>query len=506
MIDTANFDVIVGGGGIAGTAVAAALQQLDYQILLVEPGQYDERRLAGEVFHPPGVTALAELGLLPPLSEIPAVTINGFFVSCGDNCIRLPYDAVPAHRGPGLCLEHSLIRERMLATIGTLPKVTLNRGGRVVGIDQSDPSHLVVEVREGTRSQVYRCRMLVIADGSPSRLACLAGIDVYRRRISTVWGYRLTAENLPPGGFCQVFLGAATPILFYPIGNDGARILFDFPYESARPPTVTECLALAETLPGSLRSEVTHVIRRKQRMSVLAQAITTRRVVSGRAVLVGDAGGCCHPLTATGMTRCVSDALLLRNALVERHGDFPAALQLYQRRRRWPQATRLVLADALRDAFTGTSPESRVMRNGVFALWRDRSVGRSATLALLSTADGRPLALMRQMIAAMARGFLHHIRHPSPADRGHDTFSIVWAILAILFRRIRQVLIVTTPTDAGPTEGQLLHNVRMKNANRHNVRGAFRFVYRWRDGLLRCSLKSAKKRHERIKAERISMS
>src|SRR5262249_56116023 len=176
MPHTADIDVIVGGGGVAGMAAAAAIHQLGYQVLLVEPGLNDERRLAGEVFHPPGVAGLAELGLLPAVMSTPAVTVNGFSVSSDGDFIRLPYDTVPTHRLPGLCLEHSLIRRRMRDAVSALPNIMLNCA-RVVGVDQSDPSSLVVDIAsERHTTSRYRCRILVAADGTSSRLARLPGI------------------------------------------------------------------------------------------------------------------------------------------------------------------------------------------------------------------------------------------------------------------------------------------------------------------------------------------
>jgi squalene monooxygenase len=398
-----DIDVIVGGGGVAGTA-AAAIQQLGYRVMLVEPGLNDERRLAGELFHPPGVAGLAELGLLSELMHAPAVTVGGFFVSSDGDSIPLPYDSVPAHRMPGLCLEHALIRKRMLNGVSALPNVILKRGARVVGIDQSEPSCLIIQVASEHNAAVsYRCRMLVAADGTSSRLARLAGIAVHNCRISTIWGYRVGSESLPQSEYGHVFLGAGTPILLYPIGRDEARILFDIPYRSDRRSTAADCLAMAAALPPALRRKVERAIATQPRMSVLTHAVTAERSVRGRVVLVGDAGGSCHPLTATGMTMCISDALLLRKALSERAGDVPDALQLYQQRRRWPQATRLALAEALRDALCGTSAEMRVLRGGILAYWRDSAAGRTATLALLSTADGRPLALLRHHCGHGAR-------------------------------------------------------------------------------------------------------
>jgi 2-polyprenyl-6-methoxyphenol hydroxylase-like FAD-dependent oxidoreductase len=342
---------------------------------------------------------------------------------------------------PGLCLDHGLIRARMLNAVSALSNVTFKRDARVVRIDQSEAAHLVVNVAAGGETTRYRCRMLIAADGTSSRLARLAGIGVRNRRISTVIGYRISTENFPQREYGQVFLGAATPMLLYPIGRDQARILFDIPYRSDSRATAADCISLAAALPVALREEVVRAIETQPRLSVVTQAITAERSVQGRVVLVGDAGGSCHPLTATGMTMCISDALLLRKALIERASNLPAALQLYQQRRRWPQATRLALADALRDALCGASPELRVVRSGILAHWRDSTAGRAATLALLSTADGRPLVLLRHIVAVMVRGFVAHVRNPSPEDSGIGALTVAWSLLTSLFRHARQILI-----------------------------------------------------------------
>src|SRR5262249_33205435 len=238
----------------------------------------------------------------------------------------------------------------------------------------------------------------------------MAGINVHSRRISTILSYRVGAESLPRRDYGHVFLGGGTPILLYPIAADEARILFDIPYDSGRRPDATDCLPMAAAaFPPALRRAVEDAIAAQPRMTVLTHASAADRSVAGRIALVGDAGGSCHPLTASGMTMCINDALLLRRALSERPDRLPEALALYQRRRRWPQATRLALAEALRDAFGGTSPELRVVQNGILAYWRDNAAGRAATLALLSTADGRPLALLRQFVAVMIRGFIENL-------------------------------------------------------------------------------------------------
>jgi len=439
MTDPLEVDVVIGGGGVAGTAAAIALQQLGYHVVVIEPGQHDERRLAGEVFHPPGVAGLAELGLLPALMTGSIATINGFCVFSEGECIRLPYDCVPAHSKGGLCLEHGLIRARLMKAASALPSVTVKDGARVVGIDQSDASRVVVDVASDGAIKRYRCQMLIAADGSPSRLARLAGIAVQDRRISTMVGYRISMQNLADPEYGSVYLGGEAPILVYPIGCGQARVLFDTPYQSGRQVTAANCLALAEAMPLALRQEVAEAIATHPRMSVSTRASSPESSVRGRVVLVGDAGGSCHPLTATGMTMCVGDALLLRRALMARPDSPVDALRLYEQRRRWPQTTRLLLAQALREAFIGATPEMRVVRRGMLSHWRRSPSGRIATLALLSTADGRPLSLLRQIATVMMRGLVDHFCSRTSNER-ETTIRLAKALVANLLRNVHEIL------------------------------------------------------------------
>src|SRR5271154_1845534 len=90
-----DYDVIIAGGGVAGISAAAALKEFGWSVLIVEPGQHADRRLAGELIHPPGVAALTELGLCGAGSFDGAVPIKGFiaFTGFGDSRsqISLPY-------------------------------------------------------------------------------------------------------------------------------------------------------------------------------------------------------------------------------------------------------------------------------------------------------------------------------------------------------------------------------------------------------------------------------
>jgi squalene monooxygenase len=444
-----ELDIIVGGGGVAGVAAAAALHQLGYRVGLVEPGQNDARRLAGEVFHPPGVAGLAELGLLPALLEAPMARIKGFSVSSAApevGPIRLAYDEVGAHETSGLGVEHGIIRHYLLNAVAALG-VSVLRGKRVIAVDQSDRSRVMVTVANGSAIEQYGCRLVIAADGAQSRMARSLGIAIRQRRISTLFGYRIARKHLWDDDYGHVIFGAPAPILLYPISRNDARILFDVPHVSGRLPQIEDCFGMSSVLPSCLRQEVERAIASQSRMSAFANAITPDRAVEDRVVLVGDAAGACHPLTASGMTRCISDALLLRDAIAEQPKSLARALQNYQRRRRWPQATRLTLADALREAFCGATVETRILRGGIMSYCRASATGRAATMALLSTAEGRPRALLREIINVAMRGYSAHLRAPLPPDENSrvSAYRIMNGLFAVMFRQVKQIFL-----NAGP--------------------------------------------------------
>ena len=440
-----DVDIIIGGGGVAGTAAAAALHQLGYRVVLVEPGQQDKLRLAGELFHPPGVTGLAELGLLPALLDAPLKRIKGFLVSSAADdgrSIRLPYDEVGAHATSGIGLEHSVIRHQLMQAVEAMG-ITVLHGTRVIAIDQDDPSCVAVTVANGSASATrqYRCRLVIAADGAQSRMARSVGIAIHQRRISTLFGYRIAGGDLPNFDYGQVILGAPAPVLVYPISSTEARVLFDVPHASGRLPQAADCVEIGSVLPAWLRPAAHQAIAEQAQMSVFASAVTIDRLVEDRVVLVGDAAGACHPLTASGMTRCIDDALLLRDAIAESPGDIKRALHDYQRRRRWPQATRLTLADALRDAFCGATAETRVLRRGIVSYCRASARGRAKTMALLSTAEGRPLVLLREVLMVAIRGYLGHLRAPQPPDEGRPkAYRLMKGLFALVTAHVKQIL------------------------------------------------------------------
>ena len=201
-------------------------------------------------------------------------------------------------------------------------------------------------------------------------------------------GY-LLRDGLPPyPGFASVFLGGPAPTLAYAIGNNAVRLMFDVPQNAYGVEAPSRDEAYCQALPEPFRSRVRAALSSQRALVSVNYSVLADAVCRGRLALVGDAAGCCHPLTATGLTASTRDAIHLRQALRET-SDVPAAVRRYAMLREGPQRTRVALAESLYQAFSEPTPEMRLLRDGILRFWQRSRRGRAASLALLSTHEGR---------------------------------------------------------------------------------------------------------------------
>jgi 2-polyprenyl-6-methoxyphenol hydroxylase-like FAD-dependent oxidoreductase len=377
-------DVVIAGGGIAGASVAAALRDVGCEVLVVEPGLDSTKRLAGELLHPPGVADLAALGLLDNLTALGAAPIGGFAVlpEAASEAYLLPYGQTPGLPRQGFAMEHGHLTAALLAAVGRLPHVTVWRGARVTGVSLDHADFARVSVARDGRETQLRARLLVAADGATSSVRRMAGIGLAKTRISRMSGYLVRGVRLPYPGFGNIFLGGPAPALAYGLASDTIRVMFDVPGNPLGVEAPRHDAAYCDALPEPFRREI------RSAMSIQAPRVSTNysikpeTVFRGRLALVGDAAGCCHPLTATGLSVCTRDALRLAAQLREGGRDVEAATRRYARLRAGPERTRVALAEGLYRAFAGNTPELRLLRQGILRFWKRSQRGRAASMSL----------------------------------------------------------------------------------------------------------------------------
>jgi 2-polyprenyl-6-methoxyphenol hydroxylase-like FAD-dependent oxidoreductase len=431
-------DAVVAGGGTAGASVAAALAALGWEVVLVEPGLDSTKRLAGELIHPPGVNDLAELGLLETLRAAGVAPVAGFAVvpDAEAAAYLLPYGDIPGVPRAGFAMDHARLTSTLLAA-AVRPGVIPWLGARVTGLELDHRDSAVVTVTAPAGERRIRARLVVAADGSTSPLRRLAGIAHARLRLSHMTGYLLRDAPLPHPSYGNVFLGGPAPILAYAIGKDCVRVMFDVPDNPLGLEAPQRHPGYLAALPSPFRDHVAHAMAHQPRLVCANYSVVPETVVRGRLLLVGDAAGCCHPLTATGLSVSTRDAVRLARSLRDAGGDVLRATRRYAELRGGPQLTRVALAEALYQAFAARTPEMRLVRDGILRFWARSRRGRAASMALLSTHEGRMSVMAVQYARVVGYALTLLVRRRARAPRPRALLGLGWTTLRYAMEAFR---------------------------------------------------------------------
>ena len=382
--DHSTSDAVIAGGGFAGLVSALAIARSGLRVTVLESLPGPIAALRGELIHPPGVRLLESLGAADFLRARDAVDLRGFaaFQKAGAEPVELPYS-----RGRGLGLEHARIVEGLRHAVAAAPRVRLLTGARVDGV--LTERRRIVGVRCQGHGEV-RAPVVIAADGRHSRLRQALGIAAKASLLSYTLGIPVPRRALPRPDLGHVFLGAPGPILAYPLGSAQARMNVDVPLRAPRGRDELVAWLREEYpafLPAPLREAFLQAVSAGPFLACATHAITTSVCAVRGAALVGDAGGCSHPLTATGMTSALHDAVALADCL-QADGPGDEALLAYQRRRYRFVRERESFAQALYDVFRGGDAGARAIREAVFRYWEDEGARRASTDILAGESPG----------------------------------------------------------------------------------------------------------------------
>jgi squalene monooxygenase len=395
MTTAQQFDAIIAGGGISGSTTAAALARKGLEVLLCEAGLPSERRLAGELMHPPAAQDLDDVGLLEPLVEAGAAPVYGFalFRDTDSEPTVLSYSEVVGGRPMSVAIEHGRLTRVLLDAVSERSGITVMEGARITDVQMAGDDTRAT-VRFNGEELHFRAPLFVSAGGRGSNLREQAGIGVVRSEPFRMVGWKIPGGRLPLPGYGHVFCGGRSATLAYQVSRDDVRIMFELDIDD--PLEVHDLLA---ALPRPFRDDVEGAIATQPQQSSKVFGLTPQRVTTGRMAVVGDAGGCVHPLTATGLAFCTRDATRLADSVApgfDGGRGVPEALQHYEVSRRAPMFTRAALGPALVDALMSQAPEMRLLRHGLFRYWDKSPRGRGVSLGLLSTHESRPTVMARE--------------------------------------------------------------------------------------------------------------
>lgn len=395
-------DVIVVGAGFAGLVAAASLTDRGFSVLVLEALDEPLDSLRGELIHPRGVRGLEALGLSRALRSQGAVDVLGFAAYAHPDSppVMLNYGS-----GSGLGLEHRTILVALRAKLQGDARIEFVTGARVQSLLYSAGKVSGVRCTDG---RTFDAHLVVAADGRHSKIRKLFAIPTDVTLSSYTIGATLLGDVLPLPRHGHVFVGAPGPILAYPFGEGHVRMCIDVPLEA---PHGKDALVdyieqrYSAFVPDRIRAAMIESLRRDPLRACANHNIYTHACAVSGGALVGDAGGCSHPLTATGMTTACHDAITLAECLVQ-YGLTDKGLTAYQQRRYGFVRARELFAYSLYEVLRGKGTGPEALRDAVFEYWKDPRA-RQASLGILSGDESSTRAFLTEYTRVVGSAARH---------------------------------------------------------------------------------------------------
>ena len=350
--------ILVVGGGVAGLAVARALQRVGRQAEIVERAAAWRVESAGMYLPGNGMAALARLGLAEAVTDAGTV-VERRRLHDDRGRVLVDFDEAGFWRpvGPPIGLPRRDLHRILVEGAAGVP---IRFGVTIASLEQRDGS-VDVAFTDGTTGGFD---LVIGADGVHSTVRRLAFGGPDARSAGQV-GWRYLVEGRPEIAGWNGWLGGERAFLALGVGGGRVYCYGDVRTRDRADPTHGDRAAFArlfvhfaEPVPSLLAGiegvEAVHFSP--------IEEVCPPTWVTGRVVLIGDAAHASSPNMAEGASMAIEDALVLAEALTT-EPDVVTALASFTRRRagrvRWVQ-DKTHARDRLR--YLPAGPRGAIMR------------------------------------------------------------------------------------------------------------------------------------------------
>ncbi len=378
MSKTPVFDVIVVGGGIAGSTLAGVLARAGLGVLVVEKEERFRDRIRGEGTWPWGVAETRAIGLDDLLERAGVVPMQAFRRYEGGEPVETVWDLETTVGVTAMGFSHPRFQEAAF-TWAAAQGATTMRPAKAIGFASNGQASLTVTA-DGNEEE-YRARLIVGADGKLSAARrwtggkSLADAEHHRMGGVLISGavYDRTSDNFA--------WTSGEAVNWFPAGSEKTRLYLIMSGQRIRETGVDRSFAAnlayaaAEMPEGALAAA--------QQAGPIGffpnNDIWASRIAGNHVVLIGDAAGAPDPSQGHGTSLLFRDVRVLSELLLA-DGDWDAASEEFAARR---ERTFDVIhqTDLWHNAFFDSSEEAARLREGhARALQHDPTLGEWSLL------------------------------------------------------------------------------------------------------------------------------
>jgi len=371
MSTPSSYDTAIVGAGPVGSVCALAYARKGARVVLLEANTKSTKRMAGEWLHPPAVRILKQIGV--DLDQHPHCRSGrGFVILPEDHSdpIVLPY----SDGAYGLACEHSVIVETLHKAIEVHPNIEFLSAARVRKIEDGN----LIFSHDGDIKTLLAGR-IVGADGRSSLVRRSLGLSIKSSPMncSRMVGVTVKDAHLPMEGYGHLLCGGPGPMFIYRLGEDYIRVIVDIPphywTSSDRVGYLSE--VSSRFLPEMLRHPFIESLKEGHFHGAVNSMSPRISYGTSDRVLIGDAAGYYHPLTAVGMTLGFGDAIALAES--KKFDEFVSD-------RFQAVKTPELLAMEIYEVFADNQVEVTSVRHALYQRWRASPSFRNRTMRLLA--------------------------------------------------------------------------------------------------------------------------
>ncbi len=366
-----DYDLIIVGGGMVGSALACALGETDLRIALLEGKPLEHicpnlkpdlrvsaiNRASQRIFAAVGAWDSMTAWRVSPFRDMQV------WDAMGSGYIHFDSAAI-GEPLLGWIIENRVIQYALLERVQQLPAVDLFCPMALDAAEPLDGKGWRVRLNDGCE---YATRLLVGADGAQSKVRQLAGVNTrgwsYDQK-AVVSNVR-TAESHQETAW-QRFLPAG-PLAFLPLHDGGCSIVWSTLPEQADALLALDDSAFAQALTEAFDRRLGAITDVGPREAFPLRLQHTHDYVKPGLALIGDAAHVVHPLAGQGVNLGLLDAATLAEVILNAlaAGQEIGAFKMLRRYERWRKGDNLLMLgvmDGFKRLFSNSLPPVRLLR------------------------------------------------------------------------------------------------------------------------------------------------
>lgn len=343
---TTNYDLVIVGGGIVGTTLAAALKDVGLKIAIVETqtkqkATEKKQAYALSIFSSKIFTGIGVWqNIFPHIGKFKHIRLSDDFSPqvVKFNQQELDTDYL------GYVGEHRYILSGLQQATDTSSQITWLENATVIAVNQ-DNSLTTLKIKQNQQEITLTTKLVVGADGAKSFIRQQAGIE------TRGWQYWQTCvaftvkHTAPANDIAFERFWQTGPMGILPLPDNRCQIVWSNPHckaQELQSLSEAEFIQRLEYHTEGLLGELELI---SDRILFPVRLMQSKNYVKPQLALIGDAAHCCHPVGGQGLNLGIRDAVALAEVLTYAYqkGEDIGELKVLKRYENWRKKENLII-------------------------------------------------------------------------------------------------------------------------------------------------------------------